>query len=306
MSRPGSSLSRSNSRGPGSRPNSPARKIGPNQTGIPAPNTSRGSRRALPLTPQKRKPDGGHMAWEVDLDHSRRGQGEITTEVDQQDEFLSQPEGANVFSQPESELGRATNLLIMDPKDIEQEATDTVTTLPSSGGSRNQNRQKAIRLDSGKMSSEDTHSGGEELSQGSTTSKHELKSRYVAEITHRKRHEDTINQLSIEYSNLLKKYAEAENTIDELRLGAKVKLYGDSPIPGQASSGVSMASAQKPGVSGQNATVIGSGAQSATGSQTVAHSGGGGGSQGSSSAHGSSGGRMMHSQGVGMSDGTGT
>ncbi|XP_023386857.1 AT-hook-containing transcription factor isoform X2 [Pteropus vampyrus] len=40
-----------------------------------------------------------------------------------------------------------------------------------------------------------------------------------------------INQLQEDYHKLLTKYAEAENTIDQLRLGAKVNLYSDPPQP---------------------------------------------------------------------------
>lgn len=49
--------------------------------------------------------------------------------------------------------------------------------------------------------------------------------------------EETLTQLQKEYNSLLRKYAEAENTIDELRLGAKVSLYSDSPTPQQGQLG---------------------------------------------------------------------
>ncbi|KAG8447932.1 hypothetical protein GDO86_015155 [Hymenochirus boettgeri] len=42
---------------------------------------------------------------------------------------------------------------------------------------------------------------------------------------------DLVHQLQEDYHKLLTKYAEAENTIDRLRLGAKVNLYSDPPIP---------------------------------------------------------------------------
>ena len=35
------------------------------------------------------------------------------------------------------------------------------------------------------------------------------------------------NTLQLEYDDLLRKYAEAENTIDKLRIGARIKLYYD-------------------------------------------------------------------------------
>nr|XP_010955505.1 microtubule organization protein AKNA isoform X1 [Camelus bactrianus]XP_045374196.1 microtubule organization protein AKNA isoform X1 [Camelus bactrianus]XP_045374197.1 microtubule organization protein AKNA isoform X1 [Camelus bactrianus] len=40
-----------------------------------------------------------------------------------------------------------------------------------------------------------------------------------------------VHQLQEDYHKLLTKYAEAENTIDQLRLGAKVNLYSDLPQP---------------------------------------------------------------------------
>ncbi|XP_036915019.1 microtubule organization protein AKNA isoform X2 [Sturnira hondurensis] len=40
-----------------------------------------------------------------------------------------------------------------------------------------------------------------------------------------------VHQLQEDYHKLLTKYAEAENTIDQLRLGAKVNLYSDPPQP---------------------------------------------------------------------------
>ncbi|XP_077000073.1 microtubule organization protein AKNA isoform X3 [Tamandua tetradactyla] len=42
---------------------------------------------------------------------------------------------------------------------------------------------------------------------------------------------ELVHQLQEDYHKLLTKYAEAENTIDQLRLGAKVNLYSDLPQP---------------------------------------------------------------------------
>ncbi|XP_043840535.1 microtubule organization protein AKNA isoform X2 [Dromiciops gliroides] len=42
---------------------------------------------------------------------------------------------------------------------------------------------------------------------------------------------ELVHQLQEDYHKLLTKYAEAENTIDQLRLGAKVNLYSDPPKP---------------------------------------------------------------------------
>ena len=77
------------------------------------------------------------------------------------------------------------------------------------------------------------------LSQGSALSERtQLKSKLNEEEHQRQMHEETLNQLQVEYNSLLRKYAEAENTIDELRLGAKVTLYTEgAPVPGQAQPG---------------------------------------------------------------------
>ncbi|XP_029467233.1 microtubule organization protein AKNA [Rhinatrema bivittatum] len=45
---------------------------------------------------------------------------------------------------------------------------------------------------------------------------------------------ELVHQLQEDYHKLLTKYAEAENTIDQLRLGAKVNLYADPPKPSQS------------------------------------------------------------------------
>ncbi|XP_027723621.1 AT-hook-containing transcription factor-like isoform X2 [Vombatus ursinus] len=50
---------------------------------------------------------------------------------------------------------------------------------------------------------------------------------------------ELVQQLQEDYHRLLTKYAEAENTIDQLRLGAKINLYSDPPKP---SHGVHMGS----------------------------------------------------------------
>ncbi|CAF95969.1 unnamed protein product, partial [Tetraodon nigroviridis] len=41
-----------------------------------------------------------------------------------------------------------------------------------------------------------------------------------------------LSELEENYNKLWIKYAEAENTIDKLRLAAKVNLYSDGPKPG--------------------------------------------------------------------------
>jgi len=68
------------------------------------------------------------------------------------------------------------------------------------------------------------------------------KSEQIKDLSHRLLQESLTRQevdqlyqkLQSEYDNLLAKHALAENTIDQLRIGAKVNLFSDSPIPHQA------------------------------------------------------------------------
>ncbi|XP_072096100.1 uncharacterized protein akna isoform X2 [Mobula birostris] len=56
---------------------------------------------------------------------------------------------------------------------------------------------------------------------------------------------EMVYQLQEDYRRLLTKYAEAENTIDRLRIGAKVNLHVDPPNPGHSFQGESMNQASK-------------------------------------------------------------
>nr|XP_034357662.1 microtubule organization protein AKNA isoform X3 [Arvicanthis niloticus] len=56
---------------------------------------------------------------------------------------------------------------------------------------------------------------------------------------------ELVHQLQEDYHKLLTKYAEAENTIDQLRLGAKVHLYSDPPQPSQSLCSGSMPQGSK-------------------------------------------------------------
>ncbi|XP_069746308.1 microtubule organization protein AKNA isoform X2 [Narcine bancroftii] len=51
---------------------------------------------------------------------------------------------------------------------------------------------------------------------------------------------ELVYQLQEDYRSLLTKYAEAENTIDRLRIGAKVNLFADPPKPGHIFHGTSL------------------------------------------------------------------
>ncbi|XP_059850023.1 microtubule organization protein AKNA isoform X1 [Hypanus sabinus] len=56
---------------------------------------------------------------------------------------------------------------------------------------------------------------------------------------------EMVYQLQEDYRRLLTKYAEAENTIDRLRIGAKVNLFVDPPNPGHSFQGETMNRASK-------------------------------------------------------------
>ena len=50
--------------------------------------------------------------------------------------------------------------------------------------------------------------------------------------------EETFRQLYEDYNTVLKRLSMAENTIDEMRLGANVNLFSEGPRPGRAEEGV--------------------------------------------------------------------
>uniref|UniRef100_F6W300 AKNA domain-containing protein n=4 Tax=Ciona intestinalis TaxID=7719 RepID=F6W300_CIOIN len=65
----------------------------------------------------------------------------------------------------------------------------------------------------------------------SDVSRSELRSKLKQEAQSRKRDEEFVKQLQENYGELLMKYAEAENTIDHLRLGAKINIFASVPRP---------------------------------------------------------------------------
>lgn len=64
---------------------------------------------------------------------------------------------------------------------------------------------------------------------------------------HGKEAYETYKRLQSDYDELLTKYAQAENTIDQLRIGAKLNLYSDLPPP-QKGSFVTVTAAKQPQV----------------------------------------------------------
>ncbi|XP_033758585.1 uncharacterized protein LOC117340908 [Pecten maximus] len=89
----------------------------------------------------------------------------------------------------------------------------------------------------------------ESEAQNSTSdkSKNELSSKLNQEFHKRKQATELVQQLQKDYDKLLSKYASAELTIDQLRLGARVTLHSNSPTPSQATTG-SLQSLQQPQV----------------------------------------------------------
>ncbi|KAK3087416.1 hypothetical protein FSP39_005595 [Pinctada imbricata] len=76
-----------------------------------------------------------------------------------------------------------------------------------------------------------------EISTTSEKSRTELSSKLYQEFHKRKQATELVQQLQQDYDKLLSKYAQAELTIDQLRLGATVTLHAASPTPSQALAG---------------------------------------------------------------------
>ncbi|CAH1787598.1 unnamed protein product [Owenia fusiformis] len=98
-------------------------------------------------------------------------------------------------------------------------------------------KQQPIKAQIGVVPNVDYSTSQESSDQDASLSKHELSVRLKLEHSQHKEDHRTISTLQEEYDNLLSKYALAEVTIDQLKLGAKVNLYSDSPAPGQSSTG---------------------------------------------------------------------
>ena len=90
----------------------------------------------------------------------------------------------------------------------------------------------------------DIQDHSEPKSTGSDIPKGELTKKLKQESTKRQQATQLVQQLQQDYDKLLSKYALAELTIDQLRLGAKITLHTNSPTPSQATSG-SITSAQQ-------------------------------------------------------------
>ena len=75
----------------------------------------------------------------------------------------------------------------------------------------------------------------------------DLQEKLQKEKSFRKETDEVYQRLQDDYDELLKKYAQAENTIDQLRIGAKLNLYSDLPPP-QQSSFVNVTVHKEPGV----------------------------------------------------------
>ncbi|XP_060552323.1 uncharacterized protein LOC132713685 isoform X4 [Ruditapes philippinarum] len=83
----------------------------------------------------------------------------------------------------------------------------------------------------------------EPKSSASDVPKGELTQKLKQESSKRQQATHLVRQLQSDYDKLLSKYALAELTIDQMRLGAKISIHANSPTPSQATSG-SLQSAQ--------------------------------------------------------------
>jgi len=96
-------------------------------------------------------------------------------------------------------------------------------------------RRKSATLEDpggGSSSLDDSEDGVDDAS-----ARQRLKTRFLAELRERRRHEQTARQLQRNYDDLLRSHAEKELTIEQLRLGARVSLVVDPPAPGHAVTG---------------------------------------------------------------------
>ena len=89
----------------------------------------------------------------------------------------------------------------------------------------------------------DIQEQSEPKSTASDVPKGELTQKLKQEASKRQQATQLVKQLQSDYDKLLSKYALAELTIDQMRLGAKISLHANSPTPSQATSG-SIQSAQ--------------------------------------------------------------
>lgn len=71
-------------------------------------------------------------------------------------------------------------------------------------------------------------------SSGKSEQIRDLSHRLLKESLTRQEIDEVYQKLQSEYDSLLAKHALAENTIDQLRIGAKVNLFSDGPTPHQA------------------------------------------------------------------------
>lgn len=136
--------------------------------------------------------------------------------------------------------------------------------------SRNMNEMRAEKKRSRHMTAlMDPTAGSSSVddSEDGMTPRDKLKAKFLAEIKERKRQEETAKHLQQNYENLLRRHAEKEITIEQLRLGARVSLVCDPPTASHIETG----SVAKP----QHAHVfnVPKPALATTGSSSLSHSG---------------------------------
>ena len=110
-----------------------------------------------------------------------------------------------------------------------------VLTVANRTASVDKFRRKSATMEDpggGSSSLDDSEDGADGVS-----ARERLKARFLAELRERRRHEQTARQLQRNYDDLLRSHAEKELTIEQLRLGARVSLTLDPPVPGRAVTG---------------------------------------------------------------------
>ena len=264
MSRPGSAEPRSrNSSRPGSGSHSPV--------GSRSRPRSKNRSRTLPHTPHK-----GESAVSNSRSRSRSSSAGSQLSVNRSSSIPGKSSRQITSSQEERDLDQATLLLADDAEVASLTSTGESNKKinkhnrprPASAGSRikppvsrskseatiNLNRPSSAKQAKNVSSSRSNTPKSFRVRSQSTTAlvptkqplkaSHSMAGRIVqeGEEHERKLNEETLTQLQQDYTKLLKKYAEAENTIDSLRIGAKIpisiEVAGNGALgPGQPSPG---------------------------------------------------------------------
>lgn len=204
------------------------------------PSTRQGSRSGTPL----QRPDSAASQRSAASEHysthskSKRSPTNQLAKSRSQESFFEKENESPVASRKQGE--KMPKRLL--PKPSEVNTPLKVKSKSTTNISSNRSKPMKPKYSSMSMSLVNIDIGeGEEQSEGisasSDKSRTELSSKLHQEFNKRKQATELVQQLQMDYDKLLSKYAQAELTIDQLRLGANVTLHTNSPTPLQAGQG---------------------------------------------------------------------